>query len=111
MKNRYLIRLVGGQEYILPLDETDVKEVSYFNYHGSEMSHIELTKSGLEKLFSIPDMKDKVMSPHLISTVTELSTRYIDTLISIEESRIKACEQMISKLTMVSDLESGFIKL
>ena len=111
MQKRYLIRLVGGQEYILPLDIKDVKEVSYFNYHGSEMSHIELAKSGLEKLFSIPDMKDKVMSPQLISSVTEMSPRYIDTLISIEESRIKACEQLISKLTMVGDLDSGYIKL
>ena len=108
---KYLIRLVGGQEYILPLDDTDVKEVSYFNYHGSELSHIELTESGLEKLFSIPDMKDKVMSQHLISTVTEMSTRYLDILISIEESRIKECEQRISKLAMVSGLESGHITL
>ena len=94
----YLIKLTGGKEIIMDLDGSDVESVEFQPYHGSEIIRTVLTQSGLDKVFSIPSLKDSTKSQELIYVVVHLSEENINKLISVEEDYIKQSEQRISKL-------------
>lgn len=79
-------------------DSKDVESVEFQPYHGSEIIRTVLTQSGLDKVFSIPSLKDSTKSQELIYVVVHLSEENINKLISVEEDYIKQSEQRIAKL-------------
>ena len=104
----YLIKLTGGKEIIMDLDDSkDVESVEYQPYHGSEIIRTVLTQSGLDKVFSIPSLKDSTKSQELIYVVVHLSEENINKLISVEEDYIKQSEQRIAKLVTLLDSAKG----
>ena len=104
----YLIKLTGGKEIIMDLDDSkDVESVEYQPYHGSEIIRTVLTQSGLDKVFSIPSLKDSTKSQELIYVVVHLSEENINKLISVEEDYIKQSEQRISKLVTLLPSAKG----
>ena len=103
----YLIKLTGGKEIIMDLDDSDVESVEYQPYHGSEIIRTVLTQSGLDKVFSIPSLKDSTKSQELIYVVVHLSEENINKLISVEEDYIKQSEQRIAKLVTLLPSAKG----
>ena len=104
----YLIKLTGGKEIIMDLDDSkDVESVEFQPYHGSEIIRTVLTQSGLDKVFSIPSLKDSTKSQELIYVVVHLSEENINKLISVEEDHIKQSEQRIAKLVTLLPSAKG----
>ena len=111
----YLIKLINTREFILKLSDKDVRLAEFQPYHGSSINRIELTQSGLDKLFSIPSLHGTPKSNDLVFTIIELSDEYVNWMISNEENNIKKSEQQIAKLSRLfpslSESTTGYLEL
>ena len=111
----YLIKLINTREFILKLTDKDVKVIEFQPYHGSSIERIELTQSGLDKLFSLPSMHGIPKSNDLVFMVNELSDEYVNRLISTEEVIMKRAEHRIAELSRLlpslSEATAGYIEL
>ena len=111
----YLIKLINTREFILKLTDKDVKSTEFQPYHGSSIKRIELTQSGLDKLFSLPSLHGTPKSSDLVFMVNELSDEYVNRLISTEEVIMKRAEHRIAELSRLlpslSEATAGYIEL
>ena len=111
----YLIKLINTRELIIQLSDKDVKSTEFQPYHGSSINRIELTQSGLDKLFSLPSLHGTPKSNDLVFMVNELSDEYVNRLISTEEVIMKRAEHRIAELSRLlpslSEATAGYIEL